>query len=79
MIVRGAPAIGVAAAYGMALAELNGDDIEKAYFELKETRPTAVNLFWALEKVIDAKNSGKSLLEEAKLIHEEDIESYNFI
>jgi len=74
MVVRGAPAIGVAAAYGMALAELNGDDMEKAYLELKETRPTAVNLFWALEKIIAAKNSGKSILDEAKLIHEEDIE-----
>ncbi|ABR54831.1 putative translation initiation factor, aIF-2BI family [Methanococcus vannielii SB] len=74
MVVRGAPAIGVSAAYGLALAELNGNNIENAYMELKETRPTAVNLFWALDKAMNAKINGKSILDEAKLIHDEDVE-----
>lgn len=74
MVVRGAPAIGVAAAYGMALAEYANENIEQAYLELKETRPTAVNLFWALEKVMKAYRSEKSILSEAKIIHEEDVE-----
>ncbi|EHP87095.1 S-methyl-5-thioribose-1-phosphate isomerase [Methanotorris formicicus] len=75
MVVRGAPAIGVSAAYGMALAEIHGADIEKAYKTLKNTRPTAVNLFWALNRIMDAYDKGKSILEEAKKIHEEDIET----
>lgn len=74
MVVRGAPAIGVAAAYGMALSEINNDNIEKSYEELKSTRPTAVNLFWALDRVIKAYHNGNSILDEAKKIHEEDIE-----
>ncbi|MBP2200615.1 methylthioribose-1-phosphate isomerase [Methanococcus voltae] len=77
MVVRGAPAIGVSAAYGMALAELENsstDFIKKAYDELKLTRPTAVNLFWALDKCMDSHKNGISLLDEAKRIHEEDVE-----
>src|SRR5437867_1034117 len=63
MRVRGAPAIGVAAAYGLALAALRfeGDDpqsfeaeIERAADRLGATRPTAVNLFWALEQLRQA-------------------------
>ena len=75
MVVRGAPAIGVSAAYGLALAEINGDDIYKAYDILKNTRPTAVNLFWALDRCLTAYKEGKSILDEAKKIHEEDIET----
>ena len=75
MVVRGAPAIGVSAAYGLALAEINGDDIYKAYEVLKNTRPTAVNLFWALDRCLTAYKEGKSILDEAKKIHEEDIET----
>lgn len=48
MVVRGAPAIGVAAAYGMALAALRGDDLAQAERTLAAARPTAVNLSWAL-------------------------------
>ena len=47
LAVRGAPAIGLAAAYGLALA---GDDFEAAAAELAATRPTAVNLAWAIER-----------------------------
>ena len=53
LAVRGAPAIGVAAAYGMALAALRGDDLGEAERELASSRPTAVNLFWALEQMRD--------------------------
>lgn len=51
MVVRGAPAIGVAAAYGMVLARLNGADRAAARKGLAESRPTAVNLFWALDQM----------------------------
>ncbi|MEO2116968.1 MAG: S-methyl-5-thioribose-1-phosphate isomerase, partial [Methanocaldococcus sp.] len=54
MVVRGAPAIGISGAYGLALAEIKGDDIYKAYEVLKNTRPTAVNLFWALDRCLTA-------------------------
>ncbi|WP_457611997.1 S-methyl-5-thioribose-1-phosphate isomerase [Methanocaldococcus sp.] len=73
MVVRGAPAIGIAAAYGMALAELNNEDIIEAYNTLKNTRPTAVNLFWALDRCLRAYKEGRSILEEAIKIHKEDI------
>ena len=49
LAVRGAPAIGVAAAYGMALAAERGEDVELAFETLAASRPTAVNLRWALE------------------------------
>jgi methylthioribose-1-phosphate isomerase len=49
MVVRGAPAIGVAAAYGLALAAVRGDDLAAADDVLRASRPTAVNLAWALD------------------------------
>ncbi|MET1101610.1 MAG: S-methyl-5-thioribose-1-phosphate isomerase [Pyrodictiaceae archaeon] len=61
MEIRGAPAIGVAAAFGLALAALNSNareadqflnDLRKAYNLLASTRPTAYNLFWALKRVM---------------------------
>jgi methylthioribose-1-phosphate isomerase len=51
MVVRGAPAIGCAAAYGMALAARAGEDFETARQALLESRPTAVNLRWAVERM----------------------------
>src|ERR1700749_4270798 len=45
--VGGAPAIGIAAAYGLALAALRGDDLNEAERVLASSRPTAVNLPWA--------------------------------
>ncbi len=60
MAIRGAPAIGAAAAYGMALAAININsdnmseflqELEKASNELSLTRPTAVNLFWAIKEI----------------------------
>ena len=53
LAVRGAPAIGVAAAYGYALAAQNGEDLEEAYRVLATSRPTAVNLVWALDRMRD--------------------------
>jgi methylthioribose-1-phosphate isomerase len=51
MVVRGAPAIGCAAAYGMALATRSGEDFAQAQRLLLDSRPTAVNLPWAVERL----------------------------
>ena len=51
LAVRGAPAIGIAAAYAYALAATQGADLDDAYRELATSRPTAVNLVWALEQM----------------------------
>ena len=71
MIVRGAPAIGVAAAFGMALAYLADENLEKAADEIKAARPTAINLFWAVDRVL---NSGNPL-DEALKMYQEDIDT----
>ncbi|MCY3623688.1 MAG: S-methyl-5-thioribose-1-phosphate isomerase [Gammaproteobacteria bacterium] len=70
--VRGAPAIGVAAAYAMAIAWRDGDDLEQAAAELRRARPTAVNLAWAVEKMLVALSRGVDLIDAARAIHEED-------
>ena len=54
MAVRGAPAIGLAAAYGVALAARAGEDPEAAAVLLRGTRPTAVNLTWAVDQAVVA-------------------------
>jgi methylthioribose-1-phosphate isomerase len=91
MVVRGAPAIGVAAAYGMvlaaresramSLAELK-NELNKAAELLQAARPTAVNLFWAIDRMLKRvqQAGGESpgilkdaLLQEAHAIYEEDI------
>jgi methylthioribose-1-phosphate isomerase len=69
LAVRGAPAIGVAAAYGMALAALRGDDLAVAARTLAASRPTAVNLFWALERMRDDPTP-----ERARALHDEEVE-----
>jgi len=51
LAVRGAPAIGIAAAYGLALAVRGGEDPDEAYEALVSSRPTAVNLRWALDEM----------------------------
>ena len=51
MAVRGAPAIGIAAAWGVVLAAQAGDDLSSAIRGLRASRPTAVNLGWALKKM----------------------------
>jgi methylthioribose-1-phosphate isomerase len=80
LAVRGAPAIGIAAAYGVVLANPgNMDDLEHATERLRKTRPTAVNLFWALErmkKLAEVRGLSRDvLLEEARAIHREDVET----
>jgi len=99
MVVRGAPAIGVSAAYGIALGSkqfvgTNVDDLEDELEYICDvigkTRPTAVNLFWAIDRMKrtfqKARSEGKSvseikqiLIDDAKAIHEEDIESQRLI
>jgi methylthioribose-1-phosphate isomerase len=53
MVVRGAPAIGIAAAYGYALAIARGEDPQAAESVLRQARPTAVNLGWALDRMLE--------------------------
>ena len=53
MVVRGAPAVGISAAYGLVLAAREGRDLEAAAAELRATRPTAVNLGWAVKRMLD--------------------------
>ena len=68
--VRGAPAIGIFAAYAMALLD---DDKYKLKEYLDSSRPTAVNLSWATSRMLKAYESGKTLIDEAIAIHNEDI------
>lgn len=84
--VRGAPAIGVTAGYAIALAMKNcvekvDETFKDAYKRLARTRPTAVNLFWALDEMRAKfnnlniyENVYQILLEKAKQIHQEDID-----
>lgn len=74
MAVRGAPAIGCVAAYGFLLGVKEGK-AEEAYEGLRKTRPTAYNLFWALERMMNAYKAGKDLQSEAKKIEEEDYQA----
>jgi methylthioribose-1-phosphate isomerase len=62
MTVRGAPSIGAAAAYGMALASLNGADLEGAARTLKEARPTANDLFFAVDRMLDSISGGEDAM-----------------
>jgi methylthioribose-1-phosphate isomerase len=71
MVVRGAPAIGVAAAFGMALAKMRREDLQVAAMELKQSRPTAVNLAWAVDRMLRANGA----VSEAEAIFREDIEA----
>jgi methylthioribose-1-phosphate isomerase len=69
LAVRGAPAIGVAAAYGLALAAARGEDLEEAYDVLAASRPTAVNLRWALDAMRDDPSA-----ERARALHLEEVD-----
>lgn len=82
MVIRGAPAIGVAAAMGVALGVQQGANFETVCQTLAATRPTAVNLFWGIERMkrLRASLAGapratlvEKLIEEAKQIRLEDI------
>lgn len=97
MIVRGAPAIGVTAAYGIALGasaidtdskEVFFNELEKICEVMRNTRPTAVNLFWAIERISDRASENRDkpiseiksiILEEAHKMELEDIETNKVI
>jgi methylthioribose-1-phosphate isomerase len=70
LAVRGAPAIGIAAAYGYALAAEQGEDLDAAAATLAAARPTAVNLSWALAQVRAAADP----VERARELHREEVE-----
>ena len=74
LAVRGAPAIGIFGAYGCALAAQlhSGTELERALLRIREARPTAVNLGWAVDRV-RARDHG-DYLAEATVIHQEQIE-----
>ncbi len=73
LVVRGAPAIGIAAAYGAVLAS-RGDHFEEELSLLRAARPTAVNLMWALDRMAAVANRGTDrLLAEARTIEQEDL------
>ena len=90
LVVRGAPAIGVSGAFGLALAALQSDATEKdeliSFLEnakkiLFETRPTAINLAWGLDKIMHIANQSTTVdeirtnvVETAKKMAEEDIQ-----
>ena len=91
MKMRGAPLIGIAAAYGMALTAFHSEsqtirslreELENASRLLKETRPTAVNLFWAIDRILaittgdhrTPQSLKESVLHEAQKIADEDVE-----
>ena len=69
LAVRGAPAIGIAAAYGFVLAVERGEDPDAAHEVLARSRPTAVNLVWALEQV-----RADPTPERARALHEEEVD-----
>jgi methylthioribose-1-phosphate isomerase len=71
MVVRGAPAIGLAAAYGIALAARSDEDVEAAAALLRDTRPTAVNLAWAVDQALQDDDP----LALAKRLHDEQRET----
>ena len=91
MTVRGAPLIGATAAYGIYLAvremvekELDGSFLDQAFSDLRASRPTAVNLFWALDKMLDALDNCEgdflqTSWEMAQAIVEEDVETCRMI
>ena len=91
MVVRGAPAIGVAAAMGLALAAKRSRasrlpdllrEIETSAALLRSTRPTAVNLFWGIDRVLKKAESARSvkqardaIVEEVEAMEEEDVQA----
>lgn len=73
LAVRGAPAIGIAAAYGVVLGAAEGLGVRAAVERLRRTRPTAVNLAWALERMARVGGDVGALASEARAIHREDV------
>ena len=73
LAIRGAPAIGVAAAMGYALAALRGEDLDEAAATLLASRPTAVNIAWALGEMRAAGSDAGRLLERARALHGQEL------
>lgn len=76
LVVRGAPAIGIAAAWGVVLAAQHGGNLDAALATLRAARPTAVNLMWALDWMracIAAGADSAALAREAQVIQDEDL------
>lgn len=71
MVVRGAPAIGATAAYGMALAKIKNRGMEEAAHILRDTRPTAHDLFHAVDHMLKAINDGQDPLKAAEAYAED--------
>ncbi len=71
MVVRGAPAIGAAGAFAMALAAQRGADLEAAAEALRATRPTAQDLFGAIDRTLAAAAAGRRVLDEAQAVADE--------
>ena len=65
MTTRGAPSIGATAAYGMCLAAINGNDMEQAAKDIKAARPTANDLFYAVDHMIEELSKGRDPIEAA--------------
>ena len=74
MTVRGAPAIGITAAYAMALAVCADEDPQKAALYIKAARPTAYDLFYAVDRIVDACAAGEDVLRAADGYAEEIVE-----
>ena len=74
LAVRGAPAIGIAAAYGYALAGVRGDGLDGAAATLLASRPTAVNLPWAIAEMRRGDQSPAALAERARALHDEEVD-----
>ena len=74
LAVRGAPAIGIAAAYGLALAAARGENLDEAARVLVESRPTAVNLTWAVGELRAVGDDPEALAVRAREIHGEEVE-----
>lgn len=80
MVVRGAPAIGIAAAYGMALAAQRGENLDEAAAVLEASRPTAVNLAWAVQRMLAVRPQtsapgAQAYVAEAEEILRQDVEA----
>ncbi|MEW1750149.1 S-methyl-5-thioribose-1-phosphate isomerase [Streptomyces angustmyceticus] len=84
LAVRGAPLLGIAGAYGVALAAARGFDVEEAAEALAQARPTAVNLGWGVRRAAAAYRTAAAggpdaqaaaALAEARAVHDEDIEA----
>jgi methylthioribose-1-phosphate isomerase len=76
LVVRGAPAIGIAAAWGVVLAAQQGVSLDVALAQLRAARPTAVNLMWALDRMkacITAGADAAALEREAQKIQDDDL------